>query len=68
MKIITQSMAGGTSKILPKPAQLTGSPGTPVVVVNAGSSSSSGNTTVTMVPKSVGSYTSRFSLMLFKLL
>ncbi|KAK7499219.1 hypothetical protein BaRGS_00009479 [Batillaria attramentaria] len=56
MKIITQSV-GGASKILPKPAQMGGSPGTPVVVVNAGPSSSTGNTTVTMVPKTVGSYT-----------
>ena len=59
MKIITQSVTGA-SKILPKPAHLTGSPGTPVVVVNAGpSSSAAGNTTVTMVPKSVGSYASK---------
>ncbi|KAL8625511.1 hypothetical protein ACOMHN_014600 [Nucella lapillus] len=55
MKIITQT---GASKILPKPAQLSGSPGTPVVVVNAGpSASGGGSTTVTMVPKTVGSYT-----------
>lgn len=46
---------GGTSKILPKPAHLAGSPGTPVVVVNAGPSTSTGSTTVTMVPKTVGS-------------
>jgi hypothetical protein len=59
MKIITQSMSGA-SKILPKPTQLSGSPGTPVVVVNAGSSvAGAGNTTVTMVPKTVSSYTSK---------
>ncbi|KAK6194536.1 hypothetical protein SNE40_000155 [Patella caerulea] len=41
MKIITQSIQGTTSKILPKPSHLssTTSTGTPVVVVNAGSGS-----------------------------
>ena len=58
MKIITQSVTGA-SKILPKPAMLTGSPGTPVVVVNAGPSSAAGSTTVTMVPKTVGGYASK---------
>ncbi|XP_071084680.1 BRCA2-interacting transcriptional repressor EMSY-like isoform X1 [Haliotis cracherodii] len=52
MKIITQSLPPGTSKILPKPAQLSGSSGTPVVVVNAGPSGTA-TTTVTMVTKPV---------------
>ena len=52
MKIITQSLPAGTSKILPKPAHLSGNSGTPVVVVNAGPSGTT-TTTVSMVAKPV---------------
>ncbi|OWF47165.1 BRCA2-interacting transcriptional repressor EMSY-like [Mizuhopecten yessoensis] len=54
MKIITQSLpGGGTSKILPKPTQLSNSSGTPVVVVSAGSSAATSS--VTMVTRPVTS-------------
>lgn len=54
MKIITQSIpGGGTSKILPKPTQLSNSSGTPVVVVSAGSSTATSS--VTMVTRPVTS-------------
>ncbi|XP_041352455.1 BRCA2-interacting transcriptional repressor EMSY-like isoform X2 [Gigantopelta aegis] len=52
MKIITQSLPAGTSKILPKPAHLSGTSGTPVVVVNAGPSGTA-TTSVSMVTKPV---------------
>ncbi|XP_052785000.1 BRCA2-interacting transcriptional repressor EMSY-like [Mya arenaria] len=54
MKIITQSAAGTTSKILPKPSQMSGtSTGTPVVVVSGASSQSSGVTMVTRTGQSL---------------
>ncbi|XP_033759788.1 LOW QUALITY PROTEIN: BRCA2-interacting transcriptional repressor EMSY-like [Pecten maximus] len=54
MKIITQSIPGSsTSKILPKPTQLSNSSGTPVVVVSAGSSTATSS--VTMVTRPVTS-------------
>ncbi|XP_059177445.1 BRCA2-interacting transcriptional repressor EMSY-like isoform X2 [Physella acuta] len=53
MKIITQS----GSKILPKPSQITGTGGTPVVMVNAGQSTTGGSSGVTMLPRSISSYT-----------
>ncbi|KAL5004983.1 hypothetical protein ScPMuIL_018439 [Solemya velum] len=55
MKIITQSLPVGTSKILPKPSQLN-TPGTPVVVVSAGSSGTS-TSTVTMVTRPISTIT-----------
>ncbi|KAH9514629.1 hypothetical protein Btru_023128 [Bulinus truncatus] len=55
VKIITQ---GNTSKILPKPSQIAGSAGgTPVVMVNAGQSTTGGPAGVTMIPRSISSYT-----------
>ncbi|KAH3805994.1 BRCA2-interacting transcriptional repressor EMSY-like isoform X5 [Dreissena polymorpha] len=52
MKIITQSVSGNTSKILPKPSQLVNASGTPVVVVSAGSvTNTSHPTSVTMVSR-----------------
>ncbi|BFZ06169.1 hypothetical protein BsWGS_09208 [Bradybaena similaris] len=54
MKIITQS---NTSKILPKPSQISGSAGTPVVMVNTAQSTSGNTPGVTLLPRSVSSYT-----------
>lgn len=60
MKIITQS----GSKILPKPSQITGTGGTPVVMVNAGQSTTGGSSGVTMLPRSISSYTGRMCLFM----
>ncbi|KAK0049500.1 BRCA2-interacting transcriptional repressor EMSY isoform X2 [Biomphalaria pfeifferi] len=54
VKIITQS---STSKILPKPIQVTGAGGnTPVVMVNTGQSTTGSSAGVTMIPRSISSY------------
>ncbi|RUS70094.1 hypothetical protein EGW08_022143 [Elysia chlorotica] len=56
MKIITQ---GGSSKILPKPSQLAGSAGgpPPVVMVNTGQGTQGTTTGITMLPRSISTYT-----------
>lgn len=54
MKIITQS---NTSKILPKPSQISGSGGAPVVMVNTGQSAAGSTSGVTLLPRSISSYT-----------
>lgn len=56
MKIITQSAGSGTSKILPKPSQITTPSGTPVVVVSAGSTAQS---SVAMVTRTGSSLTGK---------
>ena len=56
MKIITQGVPGSTSKILPKPSQISTPSGTPVVVVSAGSSQSSSVAMVTRTGSSVSGY------------
>ncbi|XP_045200175.2 BRCA2-interacting transcriptional repressor EMSY-like [Mercenaria mercenaria] len=53
MKIITQSVGSGASKILPKPSQITTPSGTPVVVVSAGSSAQSSVAMVTRTGSSL---------------
>ncbi|KAK3754185.1 hypothetical protein RRG08_028152 [Elysia crispata] len=54
MKIITQ---GGSSKILPKPSQLANASGPPVVMVNTGQGTQGTTTGITMLPRSISTYT-----------
>ncbi|GFO11518.1 chromosome 11 open reading frame 30 [Plakobranchus ocellatus] len=54
MKIITQ---GSSSKILPKPSQLGNSSGPPVVMVNTGQGTPGSTTGITMLPRSISTYT-----------
>ena len=56
MKIITQ---GGSSKILPKPSQLANSSGAPVVMVNTGQGTQVTTTGITMLPRSISTYTGK---------
>ena len=61
MRIITQSVPGGTStKILPKPSQLTTPSGAPVVVVSAGSNQTA-TSTVAMINRPITTFSGKLN-------
>ena len=62
MRIITQNVAGGAStKILPKPSQLTSPSGAPVVVVSAGSNQTV-TSTVAMINRPITTFSGKLGI------